>query len=130
MTTTVNDIFVKANLMFEYLDRAKALWKEVLERREDFKELSLEMKSNGLSATQIAAVNKAAKRAFWDEKQREREEVIAQLVAQLEEGDISEITLRPQAEATLSANGSVANRWRGGPPTSALVGECAPVRPS
>lgn len=102
MTTTVNDIFVPAQLMHEYLDRAKALYKAVLEAREDFKELSLEMKANGLSATQIAAVNKAAKRAFLDDKQREREDIIAQLVAQLEEGDVSEMLL-PQAGATVPA---------------------------
>jgi hypothetical protein len=104
MTTPVSDIFVRAELLLEYLDRARAAWKEVLERREDFKELSLEMKAAGLSAIQIAAVNQAAKRAFVDEKQREREDAIAQLVAQLEEGDISEITFPPQAETTLPAS--------------------------
>jgi hypothetical protein len=67
-----------------FLPRAIAIQKEILEHTEDFKELALEMKSRGLSPEEIKGVQKAAKRAFWDEKRREREERIGQYVLQLE----------------------------------------------
>jgi hypothetical protein len=67
-----------------FLPRATAIWKEILELNEDFKELALEMKSRSLNQDEIRGVQKAAKRAFWDEKRREREERIGQYVLQLE----------------------------------------------
>lgn len=74
-----------------FLPRATAIWKEILELNEDFKELALEMKSRGLDPEEIRSVQKAAKRAFWDETRREREERIGQYVLQLEAPVIQEV---------------------------------------
>jgi uncharacterized protein (UPF0335 family) len=75
---------VSDDVMRSYLPRAIATWRTVLEASEDFKDLRMEMKSQGLDDLQVAAICKAAKRASWGEKRREREEAIGQLVLQLE----------------------------------------------
>jgi predicted transcriptional regulator len=67
-----------------FLPRTIAIQKEILEHTEDFKELALEMKSRGLSQDEIKSVQKAARRHFWDDKRREREELVGQYVLQLE----------------------------------------------
>ena len=67
-----------------YRNRAAAIIKQILEYKEDLKELKMEMKHAGVDEIQIVAIERAAKRMFWDDKRRQREEVIGQLVLELQ----------------------------------------------
>jgi hypothetical protein len=67
-----------------YRDRIIEVLKELLEHREDLKEIGIDMRSKGFTDVEIAGVRLAAKRALWDEKQREQQEAIGQYALQLE----------------------------------------------
>lgn len=57
---------------------------ELLQGREDIKEITGEMRSKGATEIEIAGIRQAAARALWDQKRRQRVEAIGQYVLQLE----------------------------------------------
>ena len=75
---------MNATTAIEYRDRIILLLQEIAERREDIREICTEMRARGLSDVEIAAVRTAASKALWNQRKRERQEAIGQLVLDLE----------------------------------------------
>ena len=67
-----------------YRDRMIPVLQEIADRREDLREIAVEMRTRGFTDIEISAAQEAARKALWDDAKRTKREAIQQLVLELE----------------------------------------------